>query len=98
LCHPSPKVRSATHQLLVESSRVSKRRDPHLWVAELTSHVAWRPITVRKKMPHKTYGTPPKARSARPTITFDVQCDFERNTWPRSRVRSGTYRASTDAS
>src|ERR1043166_8385295 len=28
LCHPSPKVMSATHQLLVESSRVLNRRAP----------------------------------------------------------------------
>src|SRR5262245_2701076 len=40
LCQPSPNVRSATHQLLRESSRVSKRRDPHMCVAELTSQVA----------------------------------------------------------
>ena len=30
----------ATHQLLRESSRVSKRRRPQRWVAELTSQVA----------------------------------------------------------
>ena len=27
LCHPSPKLSSATHQLLVDASRVSKQRD-----------------------------------------------------------------------
>src|SRR3954465_3745818 len=54
LCHPSPKVNSATHQLFVESSRVSKRRDPHLWGGELRSEVACRPTVVRKKMPHST--------------------------------------------
>jgi len=42
LCQPSPPVSRATHQLLRESSRVSKRRLPHMWVAELTSQVAWR--------------------------------------------------------
>ena len=40
LCHPSPPVSSATHQLLRESSCVSKRRLPHMWVAEFTSQVA----------------------------------------------------------
>ena len=39
LCQPSPNVSSATHQLLRESSRVSKRRVPHMCVAEFTSHV-----------------------------------------------------------
>ena len=39
LCHPSPNVRSATHQLLVESSRVLKRREPQRCVAEFTSQV-----------------------------------------------------------
>src|SRR5579864_9406060 len=41
LCQPSPPVRRATHQLLRESSLVSKRRLPQRWVAELTSQVAW---------------------------------------------------------
>src|SRR5215510_688168 len=39
LCQPSPNVMSATHQLLVESSRVVNRREPHKWVAEFTSQV-----------------------------------------------------------
>src|ERR1700679_2826144 len=47
LCQPSPPVRMATHQLLRESSLVSKRRLPQRWVAELTSHVACRPMVTR---------------------------------------------------
>src|SRR5688572_7002460 len=90
LCQPSPKVRSATHQLLVESSRVAKRREPHRCVAEFTSQVECSPQVVRKKMPHSTYGMPPKARSTRPTMTLLVQCQVESATWNGSRARSGT--------
>src|SRR5215210_8030768 len=89
LCQPSPNVRSATHQLFVESSRVAKRRDPHLCVAEFTSHVACSPAVVRKKMPHSTYGIPPNASSARPTMTLDVQCQVESALCTGSRTRSG---------
>jgi hypothetical protein len=39
LCHPSPKVSRAIQKLFLEVSRVSKRREPHMWVAELTSQV-----------------------------------------------------------
>ena len=55
-CCASPRrsVSSATHQLFVESSRVSKRREPHRCVAEFTSQVACRPNVVRKNMPHST--------------------------------------------
>src|SRR5918999_2762000 len=73
LCHPSPNVMSATHQLFVESSRVSNRREPQRCVAEFTSQVQCRPNVVLKKMPHSTYGIPPNASSARPTTTFDTQ-------------------------
>src|SRR5580658_8233234 len=61
LCQPSPKVISATHQLLRESSVVSNRRVPHRCVAEFTSQVACRPTTTRKHTPHSTSGRPPKA-------------------------------------
>ena len=54
LCQPSPNVRSATHQLLRESSFVAKRRRPHMWVAELTSHVACSPTTTRRKIAQLT--------------------------------------------
>ena len=37
LCQPSPNVRIATHQLLVDRSLVSKRREPQRCVAEFTS-------------------------------------------------------------
>src|SRR5882762_6741350 len=77
LCHPSPKVRSATHQLFVESSRVVYRREPHRCVAEFTSHVVWRPRVVRKKMPHSTYGIPPNASRPTPTTTLLTQCHFD---------------------
>src|SRR5882762_9704946 len=53
LCQPSPKVNSATHQLLRLSSRVLNRRLPHMCVAELISHVACRPNTTRKQTPHR---------------------------------------------
>ena len=53
----------ATHQLLRESSRVSNRRLPHMWVAELTSQVECRPTTTRKQTPHKNSGSPPEAQS-----------------------------------
>src|SRR5258705_4108522 len=79
LCHPSPKVRSATHQLFVESSRVLNRREPQRCVAEFTSQVECRPNVVRKKMPQRTYGMPPNASSATPTMMFETQCQFERN-------------------
>ena len=32
-----------------------------MWVAELTSQVAWRPRVVRRKMAHMTQGQPPMA-------------------------------------
>src|SRR5688572_30805347 len=98
LCHPSPKVRSATHQLLVESSRVLKRREPQRCVAEFTSHVACSPTVVRKKIPHSTYGTPPYARRPRPTTTLVSQCQLESQTWNLSLLRSGAYFARTEAS
>src|SRR5271157_2710873 len=63
LCQPSPKENRATHQLFVESSRVWKRREPQMCVAELTSHVVCRPKTVRKKTPHIRKGSPPTANS-----------------------------------
>src|SRR5579863_4062886 len=68
LCQPSPKVSSATHQLLVERSRVAKRRDPQECVAEFTSQVACSKKTVRKNVPHKSHGNPPMANSAIPTM------------------------------
>src|SRR6267142_4496625 len=58
LCQPSPKVSKATHQLLVERSRVIKRREPQLCVAEFTSQVVCSPTTVRKKTPHRRNGKP----------------------------------------
>src|SRR5438128_994252 len=60
LCQPSPNEISATHQLLRESSRVAKRRAPHMCVAEFTSHVACRPNTMRRQLAHRTMGKPPK--------------------------------------
>ena len=57
LCQPSPKVRSATHQLLRESSRVSKRRVPHMCVAEFTSQV-------RVQAERRRAGRCPRAPSA----------------------------------
>src|ERR1044071_8291926 len=59
LCQPSPNEIMATHQLLRESSRVAKRRAPHMWVAELTSQVACSPATMRRQFAHRTIGSPP---------------------------------------
>src|SRR5205814_7967137 len=73
LCHPSPKVMAATHQLLRESSRVSNRRDPHMWVAEFTSQVACSPRVVLRKMPQSTQFHPPIARSTTPRVVSGTQ-------------------------
>src|SRR5690242_5049369 len=54
LCQPSPNVNSATHQLLVELSRVSKRRLPQECAAELTNQVPCNSTVVRRKMPQLT--------------------------------------------
>src|SRR5262245_28584677 len=59
LCQPSPKVKRATHQVLRESSRVAKRRSPHMWVAEFTAQVACSPKTMRTQLPHRNKGSPP---------------------------------------
>ena len=56
----------ATHQLLRESSAVSKRRLPHRCVAELTSQVECRPTTMRRQPAHNSRGRPPNASSATP--------------------------------
>jgi len=50
-----PKVSNATHQLLVDRSRVVKRRVPQECVAEFTSHVVCRPTTVRMKSPQQKW-------------------------------------------
>ena len=42
----------ATQKLFVEVSEVMKRREPHMWVAELTSHVECKPRTVRRNTAH----------------------------------------------
>src|SRR5580704_8057724 len=73
LCQPSPNVSRATHQLLRESSRVSNRRRPHMWVAELTSQVECRPTTTRKQPPHKKSGMPPMAYSTTPSTVKGTQ-------------------------
>src|SRR5512147_2674385 len=74
LCQPSPKVMRATHQLLRESSRVAKRREPQRCVAEFTSHVACRPKTMRTHMPQSISGRPPRASSSTPSATLGNQC------------------------
>ena len=73
LCQPSPKVRSATHQRFVESSAVSKRREPHKCVAELTSHVACSPTVTRRKTAHSSSVQPPSAKSVTPSTTCGSQ-------------------------
>ena len=74
LCQPSPKVRIATHQLFFESSLVWNRREPHMCVAEFTSHVACRPTVTRKNTSQSTIGQPPSARSRRPNTVSGTQC------------------------
>src|SRR5579862_2732732 len=66
LCQPSPNVKSATSQLLVERSRVEKRREPHICVTEFTAQVACSPTTVRRKIPHNMSGNPPIASRITP--------------------------------
>src|SRR5277367_5184981 len=68
LCQPSPKLTSAIHQLLVEVSRVSKRREPQICPAELTIQVECSPTTVRRKLPHSTRRNPPIAYNTTPRI------------------------------
>jgi len=66
------KVSNATHQLLVDMSLVTKRREPQLWVAEFTSQVVCSPITVRKKTPHSRNGRPPSPAAPRQADHGDV--------------------------
>src|SRR5580698_4646755 len=81
LCHPSPPVTSATHQLLREASRVSNRRLPHMCVAEFTSHVACRPRVTRRKTPHSSQpmaffhppSSQPAPESTTPLATSGIQ-------------------------
>src|ERR1700682_4772358 len=73
LCQPSPNVTRATHQLLRESSRVAKRREPHMCVAELTSQVPCRETTVRRKPPQRSMGRPPTRNSTTPSTTGGIQ-------------------------
>ena len=95
LCHPSPNVRSATHQLFCESSVVSNRREPHMCVAEFTSHVACRPSTTRKQIAHSSRGRPANSgqqarQSHRGYPVIVVQPDIEamlRQVWRVLRHR-----------
>src|SRR5262249_18460774 len=91
LCQPSPKVSMATQKLFLESSVVRKRCLPHICVAELTSQVACRPITVRRKMPQSTRDQPPTANSTRPKTVIGTQCQRLIKVWNLSLRRSGTY-------
>src|SRR5918993_2009295 len=91
LCQPSPKLSAATHQLLRESSRVSNRREPHMCVAEFTSHVACNPTVVRRNTPHSTQFQPPSASSRNPSAVSGTQWYLLIHTWKASRPRSGAY-------
>ena len=55
-------------------------------LAEFTSQVEWRPMTVRKKMPHNTYCQP----AAAPSAVMGAQCHRLIHTWNLSLRRSGT--------
>ena len=99
LCQPSPKLSSATNQLLRESSRVAKRREPHMCVIELTIQVTCWPTVTRRKMPHSTNGMPPKASSKSPTMrqrdpVITVQPDDRRDpcTGRARNARQSGYR------
>src|SRR5262245_26713528 len=59
LCQPSPQLINATHQLLRESSGVSKRRLPQVCAAELIKKAECQEKTTRKQMPHKMNRQPP---------------------------------------
>ena len=63
----------AIHHVLRESSRVLKRRRPHMWVAEFTAQVACSPNTTRRQNPHKNIWMPPKTRSPTPKIVVGTQ-------------------------
>src|ERR1039457_6497301 len=56
LCQPSPPVSSATHQELRESSLVSKRREPNMWVAEGGWWWLCRPSPPVSSPPHQELG------------------------------------------
>src|SRR5438128_10567454 len=73
LCHPSPKVMSATHHRFRESSVVAKRRPPHICVAEFTSQVECRPSTTRRKIAQLTRPHPPIASSEKPSTVSATQ-------------------------
>ena len=64
------KVNKATQKLFLEVSPVGNRRDPHIWVAEFTNQVEWRPRTVRKKMPYSTNFHPPATRRITPSVVI----------------------------
>src|SRR6186997_1237247 len=82
---------AATHQLLRESSRVLKRRDPHMWVAEFTSHVACKPTVVRRNTPHSTQFHPPIARRTKPSVVSGTQWYLVIQLWNGSFAMSGAY-------
>src|ERR1700733_9210051 len=95
LCQPSPKVRSATQKLLRESSAVSKRREPHRWVAEFTSQVECNPKVTRRKTAHKVTCQPNTARISKPDTVRGTQCHLLIQTWKRSFTSSRAYGASS---
>src|ERR1700757_2676681 len=74
LCHPSPPVSSATHQLLRESSRVSNLRDPQMWVAEFTNQVTCNPTVTLREIPQSTHDHPPTASKPKPSKVTGNQC------------------------
>src|SRR5512147_2499695 len=68
-----------------------KRCEPHMCVAELTSHVACNPTVVRRKMPQSTHSTPPMASRITPRTVIGTQCHLLIHVWNLSLRRSGTY-------
>src|ERR1051326_4012873 len=73
LCQPSPKLNSATHHVLRESSRVLNRRLPNMWVAEFTAQVMCRPATMRRHIVHRNIFQPPSSNTIAPNTTFGTQ-------------------------
>ncbi len=59
--------------LFRESSRVLKRRVPHICVMEFTVQVACKPKASRKQVAHSSIGRPPMTNNRIETTTIGIQ-------------------------